>query len=76
MVLPIDLEICIPKGDFVFKLVEICEELDYTRVSKYYHTESCVNCPYREKCYKGKRDFREIQVSKSFNEYRKNHLLT
>ena len=32
VVLPIDLGICIPKGDFVFKLVEICEELDYTKL--------------------------------------------
>ena len=36
MVLPIDLEICIPKGDFVFKLVEICEELDYTKLFNTY----------------------------------------
>ena len=36
VVLPIDLEICIPKGDFVFKLVEICEELDYTKLFETY----------------------------------------
>ena len=36
MVLPIELEICIPKGDFVFKLVEICEKLDYTKLFETY----------------------------------------
>lgn len=29
VVLPIELEICIPKEDFVFKVAEICESLDY-----------------------------------------------
>ena len=28
VVLPLDLEICIPEGDFVFKVAEICESLD------------------------------------------------
>ena len=32
VVLPINLEICIPKGDFVFKVAEICESLDYTEL--------------------------------------------
>ena len=30
VVLPLDLGICIPEGDFVFKVAEICENLDYT----------------------------------------------
>ncbi len=29
VVMPIDLSICIPEGDFVFKVAEICESLDY-----------------------------------------------
>ena len=32
VVLPLDLEICIPEGDFVFKVAEICERLDYTEL--------------------------------------------
>ena len=32
VVLPINLGICIPEGDFVFKISEICEELDYTEL--------------------------------------------
>ena len=32
VVLPINLGICIPEGDFVFKVSEICEELDYTEL--------------------------------------------
>ena len=32
IVLPIDLEICIPKEDFVFKVAEICESLDYSEL--------------------------------------------
>ena len=32
VVLPIDLEICIPKEDFVFKVAEICESLDYSEL--------------------------------------------
>ena len=32
VVLPLDLGICIPKGDFVFKVAEICEKLDYTEL--------------------------------------------
>ena len=36
VVLPIDLEICIPEGDFVFKLAEICENLDYTELFNTY----------------------------------------
>lgn len=49
-------------------------ENGYQKSTKYYRTDSCVGCPHRDKCYKGKRDFREIQVSKSFNEYRKKSL--
>ncbi len=36
VVLPINLGICIPEGDFVFKVVEICEKLDYTRLWETY----------------------------------------
>jgi hypothetical protein len=34
VVLPIDLGICIPEGDFLFKAAEICENLDYTELFK------------------------------------------
>ena len=44
----------------------------YQKKTKYYRTDSCAGCPYRDKCYKGKADFRKIHVSESFNEYRKN----
>ncbi len=27
-----DLGICIPEGDFVFKVAEVCEGLDYTEL--------------------------------------------
>ncbi len=36
VVLPLDLEINIPKDDFVFKVAEICEELDYTELFETY----------------------------------------
>ena len=36
VVLPLNLEICIPKEDFVFKVAEICEELDYTELQCVY----------------------------------------
>ena len=36
VVLPLNLEICIPKGDFVFKVAEICESLDYTELWETY----------------------------------------
>ena len=36
VVLPLDLGICIPEGDFVFKVAEICEELDYTKLFNTY----------------------------------------
>ena len=36
VVLPLDLGICIPEGDFVFKVAEICESLDYTELFKTY----------------------------------------
>ena len=36
VVLPLDLGICIPKGDFVFKVAEICESLDYTELWETY----------------------------------------
>lgn len=36
VVLPLDLGICIPKDDFVFKVADICEELDYTELYKTY----------------------------------------
>ena len=36
VVLPLDLGICIPEGDFVFKVAEICEELDYTELFNTY----------------------------------------
>ena len=36
VVLPINLEICIPERDFVFKVAEICEKLDYTELWETY----------------------------------------
>ena len=36
VVLPINLGICIPEGDFVFKVAEICESLDYTKLFETY----------------------------------------
>ena len=36
VVLPLDLGICIPDGDFVFKVAEICENLDYTELFNTY----------------------------------------
>lgn len=36
VVLPINLGICIPEGDFVFKVAEICESLDYTELFNTY----------------------------------------
>ena len=36
VVLPLNLGICIPEGDFVFKVVEICEKLDYTELFETY----------------------------------------
>ena len=36
VVLPLDLGICIPKGDFVFKVAEICESLDYKELFNTY----------------------------------------
>ena len=36
VVLPLDLGIRIPEGDFVFKVVEICESLDYTELFNTY----------------------------------------
>ena len=36
VVLPLNLGICIPEGDFVFKVAEICESLDYTELFNTY----------------------------------------
>ena len=36
VVIPLDLEICIPKEDFVFKVAEICESLDYAELFETY----------------------------------------
>ena len=36
VVFPLEIGICIPKGDFVFKVAEICESLDYTELWKTY----------------------------------------
>ena len=36
VILPLNLGICIPKGDFVFKVAEICESLDYTELFNTY----------------------------------------
>ena len=36
VVLPINLGSCIPEGDFVFKVAEICESLDYTELFNMY----------------------------------------
>ena len=36
VILPLDLEICIPEGDFVFKVAEICDSLDYTELWETY----------------------------------------
>ena len=36
MVLPLEIEKIIPHNDPVFKLVEICEKLDYSRLEKEY----------------------------------------
>ena len=50
-------------------------ENGYEMVTKhYYRTDACIGCPHRDKCYKGKADFRKIQVSQNFNAYRKKSL--
>ena len=36
VVLPLNLGICIPEGDFVFKVAEICESLNYTKLWETY----------------------------------------
>ena len=36
VVLPLNLVACIPEGDFVFKVAEICESLDYTELFNTY----------------------------------------
>ena len=36
VVLPLNLGICIPEGDFVFKVAEICESLNYTKLRETY----------------------------------------
>ena len=36
VVLPINLEIKLPKDDFVYKVAEICDELDYTELFNTY----------------------------------------
>ena len=36
VVLPLDLGIRIPEGDFVFTVAEICESLDYTELFNTY----------------------------------------
>ena len=36
-----------------------------------YRNESCVSCPYREKCHKSKNDYRTIKTSQRFAEKRK-----
>ena len=46
----------------------------YQKITKYYRTDSCIGCPHRDKCYSGKADFRKIQVSQNYNEYRKKSL--
>ena len=46
----------------------------YQKITKHYRTDSCIGCPHKDKCYGGKADFRKIQVSQNFNEYRKKSL--
>ena len=36
VVLPLEIEKIIPQNDPVFKLVEICEKLDYSKLEKVY----------------------------------------
>lgn len=36
-----------------------------------YRNESCIGCPYREKCHKSKNDYRTIKTSQRFTEKRK-----
>lgn len=49
-------------------------ENGYEIVTRHYQTDTCIGCPHRDKCYKGKANFRKIQVSQNFNEYRKKSL--
>ncbi len=49
-------------------------ENGYETTTRHYRTESCIGCPHRDKCFKGKADFRKIQVSQSFNKHRKKSL--
>ena len=37
-----------------------------------YRNESCVGCPYRDKCHKSKNDYRTVKVSQRFAEKREN----
>jgi len=80
VVLPLDLEIKIPEGDFVFKGAEICERLDYTGClskKRSYKANPYVtdNMPYNEKkdeytCANGKNlKFRRERTRTTENGY-------
>ena len=49
-------------------------ESGYETVTRHYRTDTCIGCPYRDKCYKGKADFRKIQISESFRAHREKSL--
>ena len=57
VVIPINLGICIPEGDFVVKVAEICEKLDYTKLWETYvrawrkvNRSPCSRCLYLHTC--------------------------
>ena len=49
-------------------------ESGYETVTRNYRTDTCIGCPYRDKCYRGKADFRKIQISESFRAHREKSL--
>jgi transposase len=53
---------------------EVKTKNGYTVEQRYYRTTSCAQCPNRNKCYKSKRDYKEIKVSLRFLEQRKRSL--
>lgn len=48
--------------DLSFAWESIKPPIMVIKKTKYYRTDSCVDCPHRDNRYKGKDDFRKIQV--------------
>ena len=61
--------ICPNNKKFIFKFKRAVKGNKYGRKEEIYECENCSNCPFRDKCFKGKTVNRQININQELTDY-------